>query len=88
MKDMHLVVAAMSGEAYVAIIKKDGTMSDNRQKIPRSEVLAFIHNWATAEAERVDSDVISVTRGGVEVLEIKVKDGDFAVDLSECKYEG
>ena len=38
MKDMHLVVAAMSGEAYVAKIKKDGTMSDNRQKIPRSEV--------------------------------------------------
>ena len=87
MKDMHLVVAAMSGEAYVAKIKKDGTMSDNRQKIPRSEVLAFIHNWAIAEAERVDSDVISVTRGGVEVLEIKVKDRDFAVDLSECKYE-
>ena len=62
-------------------------MSDNRQKIPRSEVLASIHNWATAEAERLDSDVISVTRGGVEVLEIKVKDRDFAVDLSECKYE-
>ena len=27
MKDIHLVVAAMSGEAYVAKIKKDGTMS-------------------------------------------------------------
>ena len=70
---MHLVVAAMSGETYVAKVKKDGTMSDNRQKIPRSEVLAFIHNWATAEAERVDSDVISITRAGIEVLEIKVK---------------
>ena len=51
-------------------------MSDNRQKIPRSEVLAFIHNWATAEAERVDSDVISITRAGIEVLEIKVKNKD------------
>ena len=87
MKDMHLVVAAISGEAYVAKVKKDGTMSDNRQRIPRDEVLAFIHNWATAEAERVDSDVISITRCGVEVLEIRVKDRDFAVDLSECKYE-
>lgn len=81
MKDMHLVVAAISGEVYVAKLKKDGTMSDNRQKIPRSEVLAFIHNWATAEAERVDSDVISVTRAGVEVLEIKVKDRDLPINF-------
>lgn len=78
---MHLVVAAISGEVYVAKLKKDGTMSDNRQKIPRSEVLAFIHNWATAEAERVDSDVISVTRAGVEVLEIKVKDRDLPINF-------
>lgn len=81
MKDMHLVVAAISGEAYVAKIKKDGTMSDNRQKIPRSEVLAFIHNWATAEADRVDSDVISITRADIEVLEIKVKDRDLPINF-------
>ena len=81
MKDMHLVVAAISGETYIAKVKKDGTMSDNRQKIPRSEVLAFIHNWATAEAERVDSDVISITRAGVEVLEIKVKDRDLPINF-------
>ena len=78
---MHLVVAAISGETYIAKVKKDGTMSDNRQKIPRSEVLAFIHNWATAEAERVDSDVISITRAGVEVLEIKVKDRDLPINF-------
>ena len=77
---MHLVVAAMSGEAYVAKIKKDGTMSDNRQKIPISEVLAFIHNWATAESERVGSDEISITRGGIEVLNIKVENKDLDFD--------
>lgn len=81
MKDLHLVVGAISGETYIAKVKKDGTMSDNRQKIPRSEVLAFIHNWATAEAERVDSDVISITRAGVEVLEIKVKDRDLPINF-------
>ena len=80
MKDLHLVVAAISGEAYIAKVKKDGTMSDNRQKIPRSEVLAFIHNWATAESERVESDVISITRGGIEVLEIKVQNKDIPFD--------
>ena len=80
MKDMHLVVAAMSGEAYVAKIKKDGTMSDNRQKIPRSEVVAVIQNWATAEAERVGSDEISITRGGIEVLSIKVENKDIDFD--------
>ena len=80
MKNLHLVVAAMSGEAYIAKIKKDGTMSDNRQKIPRSEVLAFIHNWATAEAERVGSDEISITRGGIEVLSIKVENKDLDFD--------
>lgn len=58
---MHLVVAALSGEVYVAIIKNDGTMSDNRQKIPRSEVLAFIHNWARVKAELMESDVIKIT---------------------------
>ena len=77
---MHLVVAALSGEVYVAEIKKDGTMSDNRQKIPRSEILAFIHNWATAEAERVGSDEISITRGGIEVLSIKVENKDIDFD--------
>ena len=81
MKDFHLVVSAISGEAYVAKVKKDGTMSDNRQRIPRDEVLAFIHHWATAEADRVDSDVISITRAGVEVLELKVKDRDLAINF-------
>ena len=80
MKDMHLVVAAISGEAYVAKIKKDGTMSDNRQKIPRSEVLAFIHNWVTSESERVGSDELSITRGGIEVLSIKVENKDLDFD--------
>ena len=70
----------MSGEAYIAKIKKDGTMSDNRQKIPRSEVLAFIHNWATAEVERVGSDEISITCGCIEVLIIKVKNEDIDFD--------
>ena len=80
MKDMQLVVAALSGEVYVAKIKKDGTMSDNRQKIPRSEVLAFIHNWARAEAELMESDLIKITRGGIEVLSIKVETKDIDFD--------
>ena len=81
MKDLHLVVGALSGEVYVSKIKKDGTMSDDRQKIPRSEVLAFIHNWATAEAELMESDVIKISRGGIEVLEIKVKDRDLPINF-------
>ena len=80
MKDLHLVVGALSGEVYVSKIKKDGTMSDDRQKIPRSEVLAFIHNWAVSESELMKSDVIKISRGGIEVLSIKVENKDIDFD--------
>ena len=80
MKDFHLVVGALSGEVYVSKIKKDGTMSDDRQKIPRSEVLAFIHNWAVSESELMESDVIKISRGGIEVLSIKVENKDIDFD--------
>lgn len=80
MKDLHLVVGALSGEVYVSKIKKDGTMSDDRQKIPRSEVLAFIHNWAVSESELMESDVIKISRGGIEVLSIKVENKDIDFD--------
>lgn len=77
---MHLVVAAISGEVYVAKLKKDGTMSDNRQMIPRREVLAFIHNWALSESEILGSDVISIRRGGIEVLSLKLENKDLNFD--------
>ena len=80
MKDLHLVVGALSGEVYVSKIKKDGTMSDDRQKIPRSEVLAFIHNWAVSESELMESDVIKISRDGIEVLSIKVENKDIDFD--------
>ena len=80
MKDLHLVVGALSGEVYVSKIKKDGTMSDDRQKIPRSEDLAFIHNWAVSESELMESDVIKISRGGIEVLSIKVENKDIDFD--------
>lgn len=87
MKDLHLCLGAVSGEAYIAKVKKDGTMTDNRQRIPRDEVLKFIHHWAEAESDRLSSNVISITAGGLEVLQIIVKNKDFPVDLFECKYE-
>lgn len=67
-----LVVSPLSGESYITSIDKNGFMTENRRKLERDEVLTFIHHWVLGEADRVDNDTISITSGGVPVLEIKI----------------
>ena len=67
-----LVVSPLSGESYITSIDKNGFMTENRRKLERDEVLTFIHYWVQGEAERLNNDTISVTSGGVPVLEIKI----------------
>lgn len=67
-----LGVSPLTGDAYITTIDKDGCMTDNRRKLSRSEVVAFIHQWSQEEAEKLGSDTFYVTAGGQRVLEIKV----------------
>ena len=64
-----LGVSPLTGDAFI-------TTTDNRRKLSRSEVFAFIHQWAQEEAEKLGSDTFYVTAGGKRVLEIKVLEKD------------
>lgn len=65
-----LCVSPLSGEAYISTIDKKGLMTDNRRKLDRKEVLAFICQWSDAEAEATQSNEINITKDGKRVLTI------------------
>lgn len=71
-----LGVSPLTGDAFITATDKNGCMTDNRRILSRSEVFAFMHQFAQEEAEKLGSDTFYVTAGGRRVLEIKVLEKD------------
>lgn len=67
-----LCVSPLTGQAFISAIDKKGLMTDNRRLLQREEILAFIHQWATYEAEATRSNVINITKEGKKVLSIEI----------------